>query len=157
MKTTKDFGETKEFLSYIVNKDYYKNLKYELKKYIQHGNTSIFCHSRSVAYKSYKLAEALEKTLHMKMDYESLICACYMHDFFGYDWHDSSGSHKLHGFTHPKRAALYAQMYCNATKKEQNMIKTHMWPLTITKIPSSKEAWILTICDKYATLTEVFH
>ena len=157
MKRTNDFEQTKEFLNYIVKKDYYKNLKHELKKYIQHGDTSTFCHSRSVAFKSYKMAETLEKVFHAKIDYDSLIHACYMHDFFGYDWHDNLNAGKLHGFTHPKRAALNAKMYCEATKNEQEIIKTHMWPLTITKIPRSKEAWILNICDKYATLTEVFH
>ncbi len=146
----------KSFLNYIVHKDYYSFLKTELSKYIQHGNTSVFKHSRDVAYNSYRLSNFFKKYFNANIDNDSLIHAAYMHDMFLYDWHETTGNHKLHGFTHPKVAAQNAFNYCNASEKEQKMIKSHMWPLTITKIPTSKEAWILTMCDKYTTIIEVF-
>ena len=146
----------KEFLNYIVHKDYYKFLKKELSKYIQHGSTTVFKHSRDVAFNAYKFASAFHNRFHASFDLESLVNACYMHDMFMYDWHEKSGNHKLHGYTHPKVAAQNAERYCYASDKETEMIKTHMWPLTITKIPKSREAWVLSLCDKATTIAEVF-
>ncbi len=146
----------KDFLNYIVHKDYYKFLKEELSKYIQHGNTTVFKHSRDVAFNAYKFANAFHNRFHTSFDFESLVNACYMHDMFMYDWHEKSTEHRLHGYTHPKVAALNAERYCYASDKETEMIKTHMWPLTITKIPKSREAWVLSLCDKATTIAEVF-
>ena len=148
--------EEKYFLKYIIHKEYYYFLRNELSKYTQHGNTSIFKHSKIVAFNSYVVGNFFEKRFNAKIDFDSLISAAYMHDMFMYDWHQKANWHKLHGFTHPKLAALNAKNYCNATPKEQKIIETHMWPLTLTKIPTCKEGWILSISDKITTLMEVF-
>ena len=150
------YTEQREFLEYIVHKDYYKFLKNELNKYIQHGTTSIYKHSQHVAFFSYKMAKLFKNKFNANIDFEALIKASYMHDLFMYDWHEKTNWHRLHGYTHPALAAQNAEKYCNATQKEIAIIKTHMWPLTITKIPKSKEAWILTLCDKYSTIKEFF-
>lgn len=157
MYTNKFFKIEKDFLNYIIHQDYYKFLKDELNKYTQHGNTSIFKHSRDVAFMSYKMGSFFQNKFNAKIDYKDLIQACYMHDLFMYDWHEKSDWHKLHGFTHPQTAASNAEKYCNANDKVQSLIKSHMWPLTLTKIPKNKEAWILCLCDKCATIIEVFH
>ncbi len=143
----------KEFFNHIVHEDYYPFLKSELKKYYQHGKTTIFKHCRSVSFCSYKVGKRISK----KIDLDALVRSAFMHDFFMYDWHEKSDTHKLHGYTHPKVAAENAKKYCNATEKIQKIIKTHMWPLTITKIPTSKEAWILCLCDKHIALKETIH
>lgn len=142
-----------QFFSYIINKKYYKFLRTELSKYIQHGKTNTYQHCRNVAYASYKFAKKFFKN---SIDYESLVNAAFMHDMFLYDWHEKSTTHRLHGFTHPHVAAINAEKYCSATKKEISIIESHMWPLTITKIPKSKEAFILCLCDKAVTIAEVF-
>ncbi len=157
MSVNDNYRKQKDFLSYIVYKEYYPFLKNELTQYIQHGNTSVFKHSRDVAFNSYRLGLFLSNHLNAKIDYNALINASYMHDMFLYDWHEKTGNHKLHGYTHPKVAAQNAQKHCNASIKEQKMIKSHMWPLTITKVPTSKEAWILSLCDKFTTIIEVFN
>ncbi len=152
-----NYSDEKIFLGYVLHKEYYKFLKTELSKYIQHGRTSTFKHCRKVAFSSYKFARILENRFNISVDYESLINAGYMHDFYLYDWHEKSKDHRLHGYTHPKVAVENAIKYGNANIKEQDIIKTHMWPLTITKIPKSREAWILNLCDKYSTILEVFN
>ncbi len=144
----------KEFLGYIIHKEYYDFLKQELNKYYQHGKTTTYKHSRDVAYNSYKIAHFFNRRIRNSIDVDILVQSAYMHDLFMYDWHEKSDSHKWHGFTHPKVAAENALKYCNATPKMQKIIKTHMWPFTITKIPTSREGWILTTCDKFTALAE---
>ncbi len=88
MKNNTQYELEKEFLNYIIHKDYYKFLKSELTKYVQHGKTNVFKHGRAVAYNSFKLANALSKSFNIGFDMESLVDAGYMHDMFMYDWHE---------------------------------------------------------------------
>ena len=123
-----------------------------LKLYKQHGLTSVFKHSRNVAYRSYILAKKLEKRYNLKFDYDELVTAAYLHDLFLYDWHEKG--HRLHGFRHPRVAAKNAKEICDINEKEQKIIESHMWPLTITKVPKSKEAVIVSLVDKYSAVVE---
>ena len=157
MITDELYNKEKSFLNYIINKDYYTYLRHELSRYRQHGTTSIFKHSRAVAYNSYRIGLYLNQKFNINIDFPTLIEAGYLHDFFMYDWHCPSNWHKLHGFTHSQVAAENAEKYCNASPKVVKIIQTHMWPLTLTKIPTSREAWIHTLSDKATTIYEVFH
>jgi len=127
-----------------------KNVQ-KMADYKQHGTTSTLTHVMKVARASYKL----NKKFHLKADEKTLVTAALLHDFYLYDWHDKNHE-KLHGFKHPERARRNAEKYLRADPKIQSAIATHMWPLTITKIPRTREAFILTITDKYCTITEVF-
>ncbi len=40
------------------------------------------------------------------------------------------------------------------TKKEQNIIASHMWPLTFRHIPTCREAVIVCLADKYCAVVE---
>lgn len=163
---TKDFDFTKykrlynyklkrEFYSYITKKLYYSSIRKELSKYLQHGNTNIMKHCRSVAYLCFVCAKNLEKKLNIKFDYNALIIGAYLHDLFMYDWHEKSDSHRFHGFSHPKVASENAKRLCNIGLKEQSIIESHMWPLTLTKLPKSKEAILVCLFDKHAALKEI--
>ena len=153
----KNFRVKKDFVRIEINNENYKFLRKELARFYQHGRTSIFYHCRHVAYFSYYLALQINKRFNAKVDFEALVNAACMHDLFMYDWHEKGGNHKLHGYTHPHTAASNAKTYCNANEKEQNIIETHMWPLTITKIPRSKEAWLVCLCDKYCAIKETIY
>lgn len=144
----------KEFYKYIYKINQYKYIKNMLKLYKQHGITTVLVHSRNVAYRSYVLAKKIEKRYNLKFDYEDLIIGAYLHDLYLYDWHKKDKSHKWHGFTHPKKASENAQELCNINLKEQQIIESHMWPLTITKPPKSREAAIVCAVDKYSALLE---
>lgn len=144
----------RDFYKYIYKIKKYKYIKQMLKLYKQHGITSVFKHSRNVAYRSYILAKKLEKRYNIQFDYDDLIIGAYLHDLYLYDWHEKSNNHKLHGFTHPKVASKNARELCNINTKEQQIIESHMWPLTITKIPKSKEAVIVSMVDKYSAVLE---
>ena len=147
----------KDFYKRIYKIKKYKFVKKNLKKYKQHGKTTVYEHSRNVAYRSYCLAKWLEKRYNIKFNYDNLVGGAFLHDFCLYDWHEKNKSHKWHGFKHPKIAAKNAKKYCEANEEELKIIKTHMWPLTITKMPKSKEAFIVSAVDKYCAIKETIH
>ena len=123
----------------------------ESHKYMQHGDTSVFRHSVSVAYYSYYLA----LKLHAPVNETSLIRGALLHDYFLYDWHDKNRENYqfLHGFYHPGIALRNANKEYQLTQREQDIIKKHMWPLTIVP-PLCREAWIVTTADKYCSILE---
>ena len=146
----------KEFYGYITKQIYYSPIRKELSKYLQHGNTNIMKHCRNVAYFSFVCAKFLEQKFNMKFDYETLVIGAYLHDLFMYDWHEKSDAHRFHGFSHPRVASENAKRLCNINSKEQSIIESHMWPLTITKLPKSREAILVCFLDKHAALIETF-
>lgn len=120
-----------------------------MKKYIQHGTVTTYEHCVDVTLTCCKL----NQKLHINANAEKLITASMLHDFYLYDWHNNPDV-KLHGFSHSTTAAENAKKYFNVDTKVYNAIKTHMWPLNITMVPSSREAWILCISDKYCAFKE---
>jgi len=129
----------------VSNKNYQR-----LKNFRQHYDTSIYEHCYKVAYYGYKVAKKLG------LDYVSLARAAMLHDFYLYDWRlkKEYNRHGFHAFTHPKTACTNASILFDLSEKEKSMILTHMWPVTITDIPKSKEAFILTLVDKYSAIKE---
>jgi uncharacterized protein len=138
-------------------KDFYKILEktssmeicQSMKNYIQHGKITTFEHVEFVA----KTAFTLNRKLHLKCDEESLVRGAFLHDFYLYDWHKNE-SFNFHGLKHHKIALKNANKYFSLTKKEKNIIKSHMWPLTIFSLPLCKEAVIVCLSDKYCALYE---
>ena len=124
------------------------------KEYIQHGNMTVNNHSMNVA----KYSIAISEKLHIPCKKDELIRGALLHDYFLYDWHigDYAKPHKLHGFYHPGRALRNAEKEYQLTPREQDIIKKHMWPLTIVP-PMCREAWIVTTADKWCSLMETFH
>ena len=88
-----------EFYKYIYKLTKYKYIKKLLKNYKQHGKTSVWEHSRNVAYRSFRLAKKLEKRYNIQFNYDDLIVGAYLHDFFLYDWHEKNKAHRWHGFS----------------------------------------------------------
>ena len=135
----------REFFKYV--KPIIKDGRYQiLKKYIHHGNTSVYRHSVLVAFIAFKIAKKRKK-----IDMDSLIKGALLHDYFKYDWHILEGRKRLHGFRHPWIAAKNAIDDFNVNKKVVGIIQTHMWPLTFYYPPHSREAWIVSKADKIAT------
>ena len=123
----------------------------EMKKYRQHYNVSTFEHSVSVAYIGYKICKKLN------LDYVSMARAGMLHDLFLYDWREErpyQGFFKKHAFSHPDIALTNAEKICSLNNKEKDIIRNHMWPVTFYRLPHSREAFLITLVDKYATISE---
>lgn len=125
-----------------------KNMQKE-KTFMQHGNISVFDHSVAVTIKCLKIAHKLG----IPVDQKTLIRGALLHDYFLYDWHESDKSHRLHGFTHAKKALLNAEKEYELNDIERNMIYCHMFPLNL-RIPKFRESIILCIADKIIATKE---
>lgn len=123
----------------------------EMKSFRHHRVTNTYTHCRRVSERSYKIARAL----HLNVDEESLARGAMLHDFYLYCFHDEKDvkgfSHSIH---HPETALENATRYFHLNPMEENIILSHMWPLTITKMPHSKEAFLVCIADKVCAIEE---
>ena len=121
---------------------------HEMKKYPAHGAVSTFDHSVRVAAASF----LMNRRLHLRADERALVRGAMLHDFYLYDWHASDdGTHRLHGFSHPKRALENSRRYFRLDAREENIIRSHMWPLTLLHVPSCREAVIVCLADKWCS------
>lgn len=121
------------------------------KDFIQHGSMTVNSHCINVA----KYSLAISKKLHIPCNQRELVRGALLHDYFLYDWHDKEHRDiwKLHGLFHPGIALRNASKEYNLTEREKDIIKKHMWPLTIVP-PRCREAWIVTTADKYCSMLE---
>ena len=114
----------------------------------QHADVSCLDHCFNVSYSSYVICKWL------KLDYRSAARGGLLHDFFLYDWHGTKLKN-IHGIKHPKVALENARKYFELNKKEEAVIKKHMWPLTV--LPSlHREAYVVMLVDKGCTIMEIF-
>ena len=97
----------------------------------------------------------INRRLHLNADEDTLLTGAMLHDFYLYDWHNKDGgSHNLHGYIHADRALENARRYFHVDEKTAHVIRCHMWPLNITRLPRSREAWIVCIADKCVSVKE---
>ena len=119
------------------------------KKFLQHGKVSVYSHSVRVAVLSLFLAELLR----VKVNKEAMMRGALLHDYFLYDWHEKDGGHRFHGFIHAGRALQNATRDYELTRREENIILRHMFPLNIVP-PMCKEAWLVCLADKICASKE---
>ena len=127
-----------------------------MKEFTQHGTTSVFEHVLAVAKFSLIYAIAIENLTGIKVDRRALVRGALLHDYFLYDWHKPSENRRgLHGFTHPSIACENAIRDFDISPVEQDIIRHHMFPLTVIW-PHSLEGWIVCIADKWCAICETF-
>lgn len=122
----------------------------KMKEYPQHGSTNTLLHCIRVARLSFWLSKRLPCHFHT----QSLLRGALLHDFYLYDWHKPEEAQPLHGFRHPSTALKNARRYFRLNPVEENVIISHMWPLTLRQIPRSREAAVVCLADKLCSLHE---
>ena len=127
-----------------------------MREFIQHGDVTTYQHCKNVVLVSFWL----NRRFHLGADETSLAVGAFLHDFYLYDWHKRSSFRglrrlfEMHGFSHPGYACVNAQRVFHITKKEQDIIASHMWPLTFRHVPTCREAFIVCLADKYCAVVE---
>ena len=118
-----------------------------MRGFIQHGGVTCLEHCVLVSYRSYVVCRGLG------LDYRAAARGGLLHDMFLYDWHVKSGRHGLHAFSHPGEALKNAESQFALNGREKDIIRSHMWPLTL-RPPKTKEAFWVSCVDKYCALAE---
>lgn len=118
------------------------------KSVVHHGNTR-YNHSVRVAYLSYKMSKIVGG------ETSSVIRAAALHDFFLERDDKNIATETKMLIKHPSIAKENAINYFGINDKEKNIIESHMFPIS-NVAPKSKEAWIVTLCDKLVAIGEGF-
>ena len=116
-------------------------------KQIEHHGISRYDHSLKVSYYSYRIA----KILHL--DYEQTAVGGLLHDFFLSPENRTQKERMKSVFTHPKQAVEMARTQFELTKKEEDMIRSHMFPINLS-VPKYAESWIVSLVDKCVATNE---
>ena len=119
----------------------------ELGNYIQHNCHSRLNHCLDVAYCSFFIAKLLG------WDYKSAARGGLLHDLFLYDRKENKQKAQGHLRRHPIIALENARKVCTLNKVEEDIIRRHMWLVTLVP-PRYKEGYIVTFVDKYCALRE---
>lgn len=135
----------KEYLQ-IVEKILNNRKFIKLKEEKHHHNSNRFNHSLDVSYKTYKICKKL------RLNYGSATKAALLHDFF---FDEEFENKKQRMFKHPKKALENAKKITTLTKKEENIIISHMYPIG-GHLPKSRESIIVDLVDDYVSLKEKF-
>ena len=141
-----DENEFKNIISDLIQNDTVQKMKL----YRQHYDTDCFEHCYMVAYYCYKLCKKFN------LDYISATRAAMVHDLFLYDWHIKGDRKGFHAFTHGDCACKNASALFDLSDKEKDIIKKHMWPVTLIP-PKSIEGFILTLVDKESATEEILN
>ncbi len=124
-----------------------------LKTFMQHGDTTVYAHSLSVAKYSLLFAQFLEKRFRMKLDKDSLVRGALLHDYFLYDWHKMGKGKRTHGFTHPRTAMENADRDFGLNELEKDIVLKHMFPITLIP-PKHRESFIVDFADTWCAICE---
>ena len=142
-------AEAEEFYHYV--KDLLDSeIVCEMKKYRHHYSTTCYQHCLNVSYYNYLVCRKLG------LDAKKAARAGILHDLFLYDWRETprKKGEKPHGMRHPQIALENALQNFDISKREEDMIVKHMWPLTL-KLPRYAESYVIVMTDKYAAMLEL--
>jgi uncharacterized protein len=114
----------------------------------QHVNVNCLDHSIYVSYISFLISRFF------RLDYVASARGALLHDLFLYDWRIEEDYKKKHLFSHPSAALNNATKAFELTEIEKDIIKKHMWPLTLTP-PRYMESFVVGCADKFCALMEM--
>lgn len=114
----------------------------KLSQYEHHRGKTRLEHVKEVAYLSFLWGKRLS------LDSKAIVRGALLHDLFYYDWlHEGP---RLHGFRHHNIALKNARQITLLTEKEADIIKKHMWPLTVVP-PRYMESLVVSLVDTFCS------
>lgn len=142
-----NINEDIEYLSLV--EDILNHKEFEKTKNINHHGLNRYDHSVRVSYSAYKVAKFL------RLKKEETARAGLLHDFFLVNNRKISVKEKLGTVVnHPKYAAAYSEKFFKLNEVEKDIIKTHMFPISINLVPKYAESWIVNIMDNLVSIYE---
>lgn len=138
----------KDYLSLV--KDILENDEFKKLSSIKHHDSNRLDHSLKVSYYSYVVARKLH------LNYKSTARGGLLHDFFierTIDYKKAKDKIKLYTGGHPKLAVMNAKKYFIISEMEENIIRSHMFPIDIS-LPKYAESWIVSSVDKIISIFE---
>ena len=140
--------QNKEYLN-LVDDILNNKVFSRLSNYKHHGGNRKE-HCIRVSYYSYKLAKKLN------LDYKQVARAGLLHDFFLVDYKHACFKEKVGLlFNHSKIALDNSKKFFKISKKEQNIIVSHMFPIRLF-YPKSRESILVNFVDKSLAIYERF-
>lgn len=114
-----------------------------------HPCCNCYEHSVFVAYVAFRLARRFG------LDYCMAARCGLLHDLYLYNAREKGSHPGNQCFYHPVAAARNAGILCGGlSEKEENIILSHMWPLS-RYLPRSREAAVVSLADKMCATVEV--
>ena len=141
--STQKKEEFQSITSDILNHKEFLKLKTEL-----HHGISRYEHSKRVAKMAYSISKFLN------LDYEKITRAALLHDFF-LDEETKDYTKKQTLVKHPEIALKNAKKYFTIDERQENVITSHMFPLSKT-LPKYKESYVVSISDKLVATHEMY-
>ena len=123
----------------------------QMEAFHQHNGNNTLQHVRNVACRSFQLAQKFG----WDIDVKSLVRGAMLHDFYLYSVKDQVVGAYDHGIHHPVKALKNARERWDLSPKEENIIRSHMWPLTFLHPPLSREALLVSLADKDCAMKEM--
>jgi uncharacterized protein len=105
-------------------------------------------HSIFVSYISFLMCRRLG------LNYSAAARGGLLHDLYLADWKAQRVGMWKRLVIHPEMAVKNAAAF-GLSDLEKDIIRNHMWPVTITKFPRKRESAVVSLADKISTLCEV--
>jgi len=140
--------ELEEEFRLIASEIFYHKDVGRLNDYFHHRSKTRLNHVLEVSWFSFLIAKRFSCDVH------STVRGALLHDFFHYDWLYEGP--RLHGFRHPSIALRNASEVFSLNAIEKDIIKKHMWPLTVVP-PLYKESMIVCIVDTVCATMDYLH
>ena len=116
----------------------------QIKQHVK--NVSCLDHCIFVSYLSFSLCKKL------RLNASAAARAGLLHDLYLCNWSQTNIGPWKRLRIHPQIALRNAEAH-GLSNLERDIIAKHMWPLTVIP-PQCREAWIVTMADKYCSLLE---
>ena len=117
-----------------------------LSLYNHHRGKTRLEHVQEVAWTSFLISKKFSKRI--SMDSRAIIRGALLHDLFFYDWLREGP--RFHGLRHHNIALKNARKIISLSKIEEDIIKKHMWPLTVIP-PLYSESFLVAMVDTYCS------